>query len=73
MWGQFVATERIESPPLPRCPRCGRYEVRPSLQRHAMDTVMGLFSRKPFRCRFCSRRFYEYRNTNGSNGSETKN
>jgi len=48
-----------ESPRL-QCPRCGGFDVRPSLTRRMVDAVMERFSRRAYRCRFCRRRFYEF-------------
>jgi hypothetical protein len=41
-----------------RCPGCGGLDVRHSLRRGALDSLMLLFHRTPFRCRRCDRRFY---------------
>jgi len=41
-----------------RCPSCDGIDIRKSLPRGVMDTIMLQFSRKPFRCRRCERRFY---------------
>jgi hypothetical protein len=41
-----------------RCPGCGGLDVRHSLRRGAIDSLMLMFHRTPFRCRRCDRRFY---------------
>ena len=41
-----------------RCPSCDGQDIRHSLPRGILDNVMLLFGRKPFRCRWCERRFY---------------
>ena len=41
-----------------RCPGCGGLDVRHSLKRGLVDALMEMFSRVPFRCRGCARRFY---------------
>ena len=41
-----------------RCPGCGGLDVRHSLRRGALDSLMMVFHRTPFRCRRCDRRFY---------------
>ena len=41
-----------------RCPSCSGLDIRKSLPKGALDSIMLLFSRKPFRCRRCERRFY---------------
>jgi DNA-directed RNA polymerase subunit RPC12/RpoP len=41
-----------------RCPSCGGLDVRHSLPRGILDSIMGVFHKTPFRCRRCERRFY---------------
>jgi hypothetical protein len=41
-----------------RCPSCGGPDVRHSLPRGILDSIMGVFHKTPFRCRRCERRFY---------------
>jgi hypothetical protein len=43
-----------------RCPKCFGRDVRPSQHRGVLDTIMGKFSRDPYRCRGCHNRFYVY-------------
>ena len=44
-----------------RCPKCGSGDIRHSARSGLMDSLMGLFQRRPYRCRNCRKRFYAYR------------
>jgi hypothetical protein len=46
--------------PVVRCPNCGRRDVRRSYARGSIDLFMRMFSRNPFRCRSCGKRFYRF-------------
>jgi hypothetical protein len=39
------------------CPRCTSVEFKPAEQ-HASDGVLSMFALRPFRCKFCWRRYY---------------
>jgi len=43
-----------------RCPSCGGHDVRRSHSRGLFDAVLSKFGKFPFRCRACTRRFYQY-------------
>ncbi|MGD0778629.1 MAG: hypothetical protein ABSC05_38100 [Candidatus Solibacter sp.] len=43
-----------------RCPSCGGADVRHSLPRGLLDSLMMAFGKAPFRCRGCERRFYRH-------------
>jgi len=42
------------------CPSCGGHDVRRSHSSGLFDALMSKFGKFPFRCRACTRRFYEY-------------
>lgn len=42
------------------CPSCGGHDVRRSHSRGLFDSFMSKFRKLPFRCRACTRRFYQY-------------
>jgi uncharacterized C2H2 Zn-finger protein len=42
-----------------RCPNCHGADIRHSLPRGILDSIMLSFGRSPFRCRRCERRFYQ--------------
>jgi transposase-like protein len=43
-----------------RCPSCGGADVRHSLPRGLLDSLMMAFGKAPFRCRGCERRFHRH-------------
>ena len=43
-----------------RCPSCGGTDTRRSYRDGLLDTLMQIFRKRPYRCRGCRRRFYEY-------------
>jgi hypothetical protein len=45
---------------MPRCPRCGWQDVRPSNTRGAFDAALSAIALAPFRCRSCGNRFYRF-------------
>jgi len=42
------------------CPRCGKTNIRPSLQSGIIDVLMRAMLLAPFRCRCCRARFYRF-------------
>jgi len=42
------------------CPSCGGHDVLRSHSRGLFDSLMSRFGKVPFRCRACTRRFYQY-------------
>jgi len=48
-----------------RCPSCGGHDVRRSHSRGMLDSFMSKFRKFPFRCRACTRRFYQYVSVEG--------
>jgi len=42
------------------CPSCGGHDVRRSHSRGLFDAFLSKFGKFPFRCRACTRRFYQY-------------
>jgi hypothetical protein len=40
-----------------KCPRCNCAEFKPS-ELHSFDGFLGMFALRPFRCKFCWRRYY---------------
>jgi hypothetical protein len=52
----IVITDREDTV---RCPRCGGRDVRSSLRRGFLDSLMVALKRHPFRCRACKCRFYK--------------
>ncbi len=46
------------SDPKLQCPRCHGSDIRHSLPRGILDSLMMAFGKKPYRCRRCERRFY---------------
>jgi hypothetical protein len=43
-----------------RCPSCGGADIRHSLPRGLLDSLMMAFGKAPFRCRGCERRFHRH-------------
>lgn len=43
------------------CPRCGRSDLRPSMQLGTVDGIMNALMLTPFRCNSCNHRFFRYR------------
>jgi hypothetical protein len=39
------------------CPRCNSVQFKPA-ELHSFDGLLGMFALRPFRCKFCWRRFY---------------
>ena len=52
--------ERVSADDKLRCPSCGGADIRHSLPRGLLDSLMMAFGKEPFRCRRCERRFYRH-------------
>lgn len=59
--GTAAAAREVTYTDMPRCPNCGWQNVRLSHIRGIFDTVLGVFSVFPFRCRSCGARFHRVR------------
>jgi hypothetical protein len=53
-----LSEEALPSENKTRCPACDAQDIRHSLPRGLLDSVMAIFGRTPRRCRCCERRFY---------------
>jgi len=42
----------------PFCPKCGSVDIRLSHSERILDFILRTFSRAPYRCRSCRKRFY---------------
>ena len=42
----------------PFCPKCGSIDIRVSHSERMLDFLLKTFSRAPYRCRSCRKRFY---------------
>ncbi len=46
---------------LPLCSRCNSYDVRESSDLSTIETLIGLFGIRPYRCKKCGERFWRRR------------
>jgi transposase-like protein len=55
------------------CPYCGRTDIERASRSGLIDAIFGLFSKRPYRCRACWRRFHRERGGSRiSEGKETR-
>jgi len=50
--------EQPAEPRKPFCPKCGSTDIRGSQSHRMLDFLLKSFSRRPYRCRSCRKRFY---------------
>jgi predicted RNA-binding Zn-ribbon protein involved in translation (DUF1610 family) len=60
-------TREVTYAAMPRCPNCGWQNVRLSHNKGVLDTLLGIFSVSPFRCRSCGARFHRVRRRSAEN------